>query len=159
MKSRIHAAAGILAITLVASFMTATVAVETFGSHGSVRTVKTAILFALLLLIPSVMVAGASGRSLAGGRSSPLLRAKQRRTGAVAVVGLGVLLPAAVILQNLAEAGEFGTTFVVVQAVELAGGAVNLTLLGLNARAGRILTAARRRRKRSAQTAAVAPPV
>ena len=159
MKSRIHAGAGILAIGLVASFMTATVTVEALGDDEAVLWVKTAILAALLLLIPSVMVAGASGRSLARGRTSPLLKAKKRRTAAVAVVGLGVLLPAAVVLRGLAAAGDFGTTFVTVQAVELAGGAVNLTLLGLNARAGRTLTAARRRRKRTARAAAAAPPV
>jgi hypothetical protein len=158
MKSHVHAVAGITAIVLVASFMTATIIVEALGDPAAVLATKTAILFALLILIPSVMVAGASGRSLmAGRRTSPLLRAKKRRTAVVAVIGLVVLLPAAVTLRSLAATGDFGMTFIVVQVVELVGGAVNLTLLGLNARAGRLLTAARRRRQRNARVAATTP--
>jgi hypothetical protein len=156
-KGRVHATAAIVAIVLVATFMTATITVEVLGDADAVLATKTAILFALLLLIPSVMIAGGTGRSLVAGRTSPLLRAKQRRTAAVAVIGLGVLLPAAVILRALAAADDHGLTFLLVQAVELVGGAVNLVLLGLNARAGRTLTAARRRRRRNAHAAANPP--
>jgi len=39
-------------------------------------------------------------------------------------------------LASKARAGEFDTTFYVVQAFELAAGAANITLLGLNIRDG-----------------------
>jgi hypothetical protein len=45
-------------------------------------------------------------------------------------------VPCAIFLQQLASAGLFDQTFAVVQALELAAGAVNLTLLGLNIRDG-----------------------
>lgn len=153
MKSRIHALAGIAAIVLVTSFMTATIIVEIIGGDAAVLAVKTAILFALIVLVPSIIVAAASGRSLAANRKSPLLRNKKRRAVAIAVVGIVVLVPCAVTLRILAADHDFSSTFVIVQAVEIAGGIVNLALLSLNVRAGRLLTAARRRRRRKAAAA------
>lgn len=150
MKSRIHALAGIVAMVLVASFMTATITVEIIGNDAGILAVKTAILFALIVLIPSIIAAAASGRSLAANRKSPLLTNKKRRAAAIAVVGIVVLVPCAVTLRILAGDHDFSSTFVIVQGVEIAGGIVNLTLLSLNARAGRLLTAARRRRRRNA---------
>jgi hypothetical protein len=155
-KKRIHAVAGITALTLVATFMVATILAEIVGERSAVLGVKTAILFALVVLIPSVMIAGGSGRSMAAGRrTSPLLRRKQRRATLIAVVGITVLVPCAVVLRSLAADGNFGTMFIAFQAVELAGGAVNLALLSLNARDGRLLTAATRRRRRRALVASV----
>ena len=151
MKKRIHPVAGILAMTLVASFIVATVLVEALGDQSTIVAVKTAILFALAILIPSVMIATGTGRSIAAGRKSPLLRRKRQRATLVACIGLLVLLPCAIVLRNLALAGNFGVAFVSIQAVELAGGLSNLVLLALLARDGRILTAARRRRARNAR--------
>jgi hypothetical protein len=146
MKRHLHAAAGILAITLVVTFMVATILAEALGGQSIVVAVKTAILFALFGLIPSVMVAGGSGRSLAAGRKAPLFHRKRRRTVLVAATGILVLVPCAVVLRTLAAVGDFGTPFVVLQGAEIAGGLVNLTLLSLNARDGRRLTAATHRR-------------
>lgn len=148
MTKRIHAAAGITAMTLVATFMVATIGAELVGDPSAVLAVKTAILFALSVLIPSVMIAGASGRSLAARRTSTLLRRKRRRGTIVAVVGITVLVPCAVVLRALAADREFGTAFVLLQGLELAGGATNLTLLWLNARAGRRLRLGVRRTAR-----------
>lgn len=156
MKKRIHPVAGIVALALVATFMTATIVVEIVGDRSAVVAVKTAIVFALFALVPSVVIAGATGRSMAAGRQTPLLRRKRRRTALVAVVGIVVLVPCAVALQIMAVDGDFGTAFATIQAVELAGGLVNLTLLGLNARDGRRLTARSRRRP---VVAAVGPHV
>jgi len=149
-KKRIHAVAGIVAMTLVATFMGASVVAEAFGGGSAVLVVKTAILFALLALIPSVMIAGGTGRSLGAGRKAPLFRLKKQRTALVAIIGILVLVPCAVMLRALAAADNFGVVFVTLQAVELAGGLVNLSLLSLNVRDGRRLTAARRRRARVA---------
>lgn len=154
MKNRIHALAGILAITLVATFMTATIIVEFIGDKTAILGVKTAILFGLILLIPAVIAASGTGRSLAAGRKSPLLTNKKRRAALIAIIGVVVLVPCAVTLRILAARDTVGSTFVIVQTIEFAGGLVNLTLLVLNARAGRLLTAARRRRRKSPAGAA-----
>jgi hypothetical protein len=156
-KNRVHALSGILAIILVTSFMATTVITEIVGEKGIILTAKTAILFALVVLIPSIIIASGTGRSLAAGRTSPLLNTKKLRAALIAVVGIVVLVPCAVTLRILAAADDFGTTFVVVQAIELAGGIVNLTLLVFNARAGRLLTAARRRRRRNARAGTATP--
>ena len=48
-------------------------------------------------------------------------------------------MPCAVVLDHLAQQGSFGAAFLAVQAVELAAGAVNITLMALNMRDGRRL--------------------
>jgi hypothetical protein len=151
MKKRIHLGAGLVAMTLVAAFFLATVAVELSGDSAAVLAVKTAIVFGLFLLVPSVMITGITGRSLAANRRAPLLRRKQLRTVLVAAIGITVLVPCAVTLQILAADGNLGPTFALIQAVELVGGLANLTLLGFNARDGRRLTAATRRRAAAAR--------
>lgn len=104
--SRVHAAAGCLALVLVAAFLVATLTAEASGDPQAILLVKTAIVFAMVMLVPSVMIAGATGRSMAAGRRAPLLRRKQRRTVAVATIGIGVLVPCAVTLRMLAPAGR-----------------------------------------------------
>jgi len=59
----------------------------------------------------------------------------------IAANGVLCLVPCAVALWYLAQQGELGPTFYAVQAVELAAGAVNVTLIGLNIQAGRRLAA------------------
>jgi len=46
------------------------------------------------------------------------------------------LIPSALFLASKAKAAEFDTGFYAVQALELAAGAANITLLGLNMRDG-----------------------
>lgn len=139
MKSRVHAVAGFVGLTLIVLFFTSSVVVELIGDEHAVARVKTLILFGVLVLVPSMMVVGATGRILAGQRDSPLIRAKKKRMIVVAAIGLTVLVPCAVVLQRLAVSGDFDTAFYAIQTVELIGGAVNITLMGLNVRAGRLL--------------------
>jgi hypothetical protein len=153
MKKRIHAVAAIVALTLVTSFMMATIVVEIVGDRPAIVAVKTAIVLGLFVLVPSMMIAGITGRSMAARRQAPVFRRKRRQTALVAVVGIVVLVPCAIALRIKAGNGDFGTAFAVIQAVELAGGLVNLTLLGLNARDGRRLTASSRRRTAAATAA------
>lgn len=159
MKSRVHAIAGILALTLISLFFTSSVVVEIFGDDDAVALVKTVVVGALFVLVPSLAITGGTGRSLSGTRlRAPLIQRKQRRMAGAAAIGLTVLVPCAVILQSLAADRDFGTAFAVVQAVELVGGAANITLLSLNVRDGRLLTAARRRKAAAAQAPAVNDP-
>lgn len=138
-KSRVHAVAGVLGLTLIVLFFTSSVVVELAGDESAVVRVKTLILFGVLVLVPSMMVTGATGRLLAGQRNNARIQAKKKRMVAIGSIGLAILVPCAVVLQRLAVAGDFGTAFYVIQAVELVGGAVNITLMGLNVRDGRSL--------------------
>ena len=61
---------------------------------------------------------------------------KKKRMPLIVANGLLVLLPCALFLSAKAQAGEFDTLFYVVQAIELAMGALQLTLLGKSFRDG-----------------------
>lgn len=143
MKSIPHAIAGGIAFITILVFFSATVIVEVGGDPAAIARAKAAIVQGLWLLIPALMLTGASGFALARGRSGRLLAAKQRRMPFIAGNGLLILLPAALLLDRWAAAGQFDGMFYTVQAVELLAGAVNLTLMGLNIRDGVRLRATR----------------
>ncbi|MGP1254038.1 MAG: hypothetical protein ACTS10_06485 [Kiloniellales bacterium] len=136
MLARLHAIAGLLAGVTILTFWLSTVAVELGGNAAAMTTVKTAIPWGLLLLIPSLALTGATGFRLAGNRRDALVQAKRRRIPIIAANGLLVLVPAAFFLAWRASAGLFDDVFYAVQAVELLAGAVNLALIGLNLRDG-----------------------
>ncbi|MEP9387916.1 hypothetical protein [Mesorhizobium sp. KR9-304] len=132
MKTRIHAFAGALALLTICIFWSATAIAELFGDASAIASVKNGILAGMLVLVPSMAIAGASGFSLGKGWRSPAVAREKQRMKIVAGNGVLVLLPSAVFLASKAGAGEFDTAFVAVQAIELAAGAVNITLLSLN---------------------------
>jgi hypothetical protein len=132
----IHPVAGVLAILTIATFWLSTALSELFASHAIVTMVKTAIPWGFLLLIPALAGAGGSGFALAKGRRAGLVGAKIKRMPLIAANGILVLIPSALFLAFKARAAEFDTSFYVVQALELAAGAANITLLGLNIRDG-----------------------
>ena len=88
------------------------------------------------MLIPALMAAGASGFALSKGRRAGLVGAKVKRMPLIAANGILVLIPSALFLAHKAAAAEFDNTFYAVQALELAAGAANIALLGLNMRDG-----------------------
>lgn len=136
MLLRVHALAGLTGFITIATFWTSTVAVELFGTGDDVATVKLAVLWAFLLLIPSLIAAAATGLRLAGRRRGSLVDAKRHRMPFIAANGIVVLVPAGAYLALSALDGHFDTWFYAVQAVELVAGAANLTLLGLQIRDG-----------------------
>lgn len=141
---RVHALAGGLATATILTFLFATLAVEALGTATAVATVKTAIAWGLLLLVPVVAMAGASGFRLARGRLKGIIGRKAFRMKIIAANGILVLAPSALFLAWKARAAELDATFALVQALEIVAGLVNLTLLGLNLRDGLILQRARR---------------
>lgn len=147
MKTKLHAAAGTIAFLCVLSFWTSSVLVEVFGSPSAIAAVKQMIVYGLLILIPAMAIAGASGASLAAKRRGALVEAKKKRMPVIAGAGLLLLLPAAVFLNFKASHGEFDVGFYLVQGIELLAGALNLTLLGRNMRDGLKMTAKRRQVK------------
>lgn len=136
MKAKLHAAAGTVALLTVTCFWISTVAAELTGQAETIAAVKAAILAGMVVLIPAMVVAGASGFSLGKGWRSPVVQHKKRRMRIIAANGLVVLLPSAYVLAGWAGAGRFDAVFFTVQALELAAGAVNIALLSLNMRDG-----------------------
>ena len=61
---------------------------------------------------------------------------KKRRMPVIVVLGALVLLPCALVLAQWSAAGRYDGAFYALQALELLAGAVNLTLMSLNARDG-----------------------
>ena len=136
MKAKIHAFAGGLALLTICIFWGATAVTELFGDGSAITAVKHGILVGMLVLVPSMAIAGASGFSLGKGWRSPAVARKKLRMKIIAANGILILVPAAVFLASKAGAGEFDAAFVAVQAIELIAGAVNITLLSLNMRDG-----------------------
>lgn len=141
----LHKLSAILAILIIAALWVATAVSEIFLTHSVVIAVKSGVPYGVALLIPVMATAGATGLRLAKGRRGRVLGAKVRRMPIVAANGVLILIPAAFYLAAKAQAGSFDATFYSVQALELAAGAANLTLLALNIRDGRRMTAGRRR--------------
>jgi hypothetical protein len=136
MTKLIHPAAGTLAVFIIVIFWISTVLSELFASQATITIVKTAIPWGLLVLIPMLAATGGSGFALANGRRSGLVGAKVKRMPLIAANGLLILVPAALFLAFKAKSAEFDFAFYTVQALELAAGAANITLLGLNMRDG-----------------------
>ncbi len=136
MLPRAHLVAAAVATATILSFLASTVAVELVGGPAHVAQVKRSVAWGLLVLVPAMAAAGATGVRLAAGRSGRMLRTKLRRTVIVAANGMLVLVPAALYLDRLAQRRELGRTFAVVQALEIVAGLANLVLVGLNVRDG-----------------------
>ena len=130
----IHPVAGAIVILTIATFWLSTAVTELFASQAMVTAVKTAIPWGFLLLIPALIATGASGFELAQGRRTGLVGAKIKCMPLIAANGILVLIPCALFLASKAKAAEFDTAFYMVQALELAAGAVNIALIGLNMR-------------------------
>lgn len=140
MKSQIHAAAGLIGFLAIVTFWSSTAISELFGSKEMVVAVKTMILNGMWILIPAMVMVGASGMAMGNRRRDAPAVAKKRRMPVIALNGLLILQPAAFYLQSKAVAGQLDVQFYLVQSLELVAGAVNLTLMGLNIRDGLTMT-------------------
>ncbi|PTN51457.1 hypothetical protein DAI43_10145 [Achromobacter xylosoxidans] len=125
-----------LTLLFLAAFWISTVASELFLAASAVAQVKLAIAYALLGFVPVMMLTAASGFLMGGKGRHPLLLAKRKRMPFIAANGLLILVPAAVFLALRAQAGLLDGVFYGVQVLELAAGAANLALIGLNIRDG-----------------------
>lgn len=156
MARLIHPVAGALAMLTIAAFWLSTAFTELFASRAIVTSVKTAIPWGFLVLIPALLAAGGSGFALARGRPRVgAVAAKIRRMPLIAANGMLILIPSALFLASKARAAEFDGAFHAVQALELTAGAANLVLLGLNMRDG--LKMKGRLRSRSVKHVPAAP--
>ena len=135
-----HATAGGTALATTLAFWTSTVIVELAGSAPSIVTVKHAIAWGLLLLVPAMAVTGMTGMRLTRNSRGRLVRRKTLRMRVVAAIGALVLVPCVLFLAAHASVDHLDAAFYAVQTIELAAGATNITLLGLNIRDGLRLT-------------------
>jgi hypothetical protein len=115
MKTKIHAIAGLLGFLTIAAFWASTILTELLGSHAAIAILKSSILWGMIVLIPSMVIAGGSGMSLGQGRTDTEVRRKKTRMPFIALNGLLVLLPSAIYLATKANAGAFDTAFYAVQ--------------------------------------------
>jgi hypothetical protein len=148
----VHPVAGAVALVTIAVFWVSTALSGLFASDTTVAAVKMAIPWGFLLLVPALVAVGGSGFALAKGRRGGLIGAKAKRMPLIAANGLLVLIPSALFLASKAGAAEFDAGYYTVQAVELAAGVVNITLLGLNMRDGLTMRGWSRRQSRSRVT-------
>lgn len=136
MKKRIHAIAGITGFAVILIFWSSTLVSELFGSLDDVTAVKTSIPWGMIVLIPALAIAGASGIVMGRKWKGPLVSSKQRRMPFIALNGLLILVPCAFFLASKAAAGVFDIWFYGIQSIELIAGATNLCLMRLNIRDG-----------------------
>lgn len=145
--STLHAVSATLALLLIATFWTSTLVAELLLGADAIVAVKHAIArYGLIALLLTMAATGASGFALSRGRSGRLLDAKKRRMPLLGLNGLLLMIPAALWLDHKAGLGEFDTAFYAIQTVELLVGLLQLTLIGLNVRAGLQLSGRRRPR-------------
>lgn len=136
MRKKIHATAGAIAFLTILTFWTSTVFSELFTNPETISSIKTAILYGMAVLVPAMVIVGASGMAMGKHRKDSLTGSKKKRMPLIAANGLLILLPAAIYLQGKAADGTFDTWFYSIQVVELVAGAINLSLMGLNIRDG-----------------------
>ena len=121
----------------IATFFISTVLTELLGSHATIAQLKSLIVSpGLWIMIPAMAATGGSGMFLGKSRKGRLADQKKKRMPIIAANGLLVLVPCALALNHWAAAGAFDAAFYVVQCVELIAGAVNFSLMVLNARDG-----------------------
>lgn len=149
-KKKLHAIAGAIALMTLVTFWTSTMISELFLDHEAVVFVKTAILYAMTLLIPAMAAAGGTGASLTGKSKAEIPARKTKRMKFIAANGLLILAPSAVGLWWMASSGLFNPWFYGLQAVEVIAGATNITLLSLQMKDGIQLS----RKKKSTPAAA-----
>ncbi len=136
MKVKIHAAAGTLALLTIVTFWSSTIISELFGTYAQIATLKMAVLWGMLVLIPAMATAGATGAALGKRMKLPQVAQKAGRMKIIAANGILILLPSAIFLAMRSASGQFDALFYTVQAVELLAGIVNITLLGRNMKDG-----------------------
>lgn len=146
MTKLIHPIAGAIALLTIVIFWLSTAASELFGSEADIITVKTALPWGFLILVPAMAAVGGTGFALAKGRQAGLVGVKVRRMPLIVLNGALILIPAALFLASKARAVEFDPAFYAVQAIELLAGATNIVLLGLNMRDGLKMKGRLRRR-------------
>jgi hypothetical protein len=133
---RLHAVLALLSVLFISGFLIATVAGDLSGDVVAMTASKRVVAWLLLPLVLCLAGTGGVGAFLARGGGGGLIDVKKRRMRVIALNGVSVLAPLAIILWRLAEAHRFDSVYWVLQVVELLAGGVNLVLILMNVRDG-----------------------
>jgi hypothetical protein len=87
MIPRLHKVAGLLTTLIIATFWLSTAATELLLDKDAVTAVKVLIPWGILILVPAMVTAGATGMKLAKGRKGGILGTKRKRMPVIAVIG------------------------------------------------------------------------
>jgi hypothetical protein len=136
MKKRAHKISTMFGFILILIFQISTVVSVALGDHDMIATVKRLILYGICVLIPVMLITVTAGRSLAGSAKHPLILKKMQRMKLIGFNAIMILIPSAVVLYLLSNAGYWGKWFVTVQVLEIISGITNVSLMGLNIRDG-----------------------
>lgn len=136
---RVHVTATVLAMLTISVFFTSSLVAELSGDLNLIKTVKQGILYALPILIITMPTLAITGKKLAGGSKNPKVIEKKRRMKFIMINGI-VLISLAVFLYYQSHFRVINKTFLIAQVTEFVFGLGNLTLIGLNVRAGLILS-------------------
>jgi hypothetical protein len=132
----VHRLSAVCALAILSSFWTATLVSELLLDVQAVVATKRSIALGLVLLMPCMAALNFSGARITGARNGPLIARKRRILRIMGANAALVLVPCALCLFWLSRDGSLGVAFYAVQAIELLAGAVNVTLLLVNVRAG-----------------------
>ncbi|WP_440054281.1 hypothetical protein ACSLBF_15625 [Pseudoalteromonas sp. T1lg65] len=136
-KKMIHKGAATVALITILCFISGTVYAEIIGNEPLIAEVKSWIVYpGLLLFLPCMLLTVGSGVTMAKGSDNQYVSAKAKRMPLIGVNGIFILLPSAIYLNYLAQAGNFGWSFIVIQSVEVIFGTINVVLILLNMRDG-----------------------
>lgn len=134
----LHKIAGISALLVILAFFSSSLYAELSGNYQLIRTVKTIILYSLLLLFVLMPVTVITGRKQAGNTKSPVIDGKLKRMKFIAA-DAAILIALAVTLYYRAVKDMIDQTFIVIQIAEFTFGLLNVLFLTLMIRDGRIL--------------------
>ena len=130
-----HIAATAVATLTISCFFTFSLIAEIIGDPLFIKQAKTGILYCLPIMLIAMPILGLSGKKLAGNSKNPVIVQKMKRMKLVALNGV-LLISLAIYLYYHAVYKTIDTTFLYVQIAELLIGGINLSLIGLNIRAG-----------------------
>ena len=117
---RIHFFAGIAVLIILSTFWVALIISDFFLGHEAVAQVRLGIVYALIVLIPSMIAVKATGGKLGKNRMDDTrIQQKKKRATWMAINGVLIMVPAAFFLNYKASSGEFDTVFYIVQGIEL----------------------------------------
>ncbi len=135
----IHVVATAFAILVISTFFISSLIAELDGAIDVIRTVKQGIFYALPILILTMPTLAITGNKLAGNSKNPKVTEKKRRMKFVLFNGM-ILISLAVFLYYQSHFKMINNVFLIAQIMEFIFGLGNLTLIGLNVRAGLMLS-------------------
>lgn len=121
--------ASITAFLMIICFMTSSLVSEFIGDHILIAAVKRTILYALLLLIICMILTAVSERKLTILYPNNFYELRRvRRIKWIGLNGAIFLAPLAITLNYLAQNDRIGTTFYLLQSLEIICGLINIFL-------------------------------